>query len=669
WSIVDARVWKAQIGYLARHFRVITFDGRGCGRSDRPLDPAAYTDDQFAADAVAVLDAAEVERAVLVGFSRGASYAVHAAASAPDRVAGIVAIAPACRFDGPSDHELALWESPQHGQDGWSTYNRPFWLSGGYPAFVEFFFRQVFPEPHSTQQIEDCVEWALENDPAVVAATTDARLSRRGAVNPPIEPASAHVRCPVTVLHGTDDRVGPVAVGRRLAELTGGSLITVEGSGHGVLARDPVLINTELRRFVEQIWPPAAVRSTWTRAGRREPRVLYLSSPIGLGHARRDLAIARALRTLRSDVRIEWLAQHPVTRVLADAGETIHPGSAWLANESAHIEAEALDHDLHAFQAIRRMDEILINNFMVFDDVVADGRYDLVVGDEAWDVDYFLHENPDRKRFAYAWFTDFVGWLPMPDGGEREAALTTDYNAEMLEQRARFRRLRDRSIFVGQPDDIVDASFGPGLPEIRAWTEANYDFAGYVGAPVPAAPEDRDRLRAAFGYRPDERVCLVSVGGTGVGEALLRRVLEAVPLARRLAPDLRFVVITGPRIDAGRLPSPDGAELMGYRSDLVEHIAACDVAVVQGGLSTCMELTAAGRGFVYVPLRHHFEQNFHVRARLDRYRAGVCLDYAGACDPEALVGTLLSILGQPTCSAPVEPDGAVTAAGLLADLL
>ena len=142
-------------------------------------------------------------------------------------------------------------------------------------------------------------------------------------------------------------------------------------------------------------------------------------------------------------------------------GERIHPASAWLANESAHVEDEAAEHDLHAFQAIRRMDEILVNNFMVFNDVVNDEHYDLVIGDEAWDVDYFLHENPELKRFAFAWMTDFVGWLPMPDGGDHEAALTADYNAEMIEQRARFRRLRDRSIFVGDPDDIVPDSFGP----------------------------------------------------------------------------------------------------------------------------------------------------------------------------------------------------------------
>ena len=111
------------------------------------------------------------------------------------------------------------------------------------------------------------------------------------------------------------------------------------------------------------------------------------------------------------------------------------------------------------------MDEILVNNFMVFNDVVEETPYDLVIGDEAWDVDYFLHENPELKRFSFAWLTDFVGWLPMPDLGDREALLTANYNAEMLEQRARYRRIRDRQVFVGNPEDVVDEPFGPGPAE------------------------------------------------------------------------------------------------------------------------------------------------------------------------------------------------------------
>jgi predicted glycosyltransferase len=401
----------------------------------------------------------------------------------------------------------------------------------------------------------------------------------------------------------------------------------------------------------------------------RAPRVLYLSSPIGLGHALRDAAIAAELRARRPDVEIDWLAQHPVTATLAGRGERVHPASAWLANESTHVEHEAGEHDLHAFQAIRRMDEILVNNFMVFEEVVRDGHYDLVVGDEAWDVDHFLHENPELKRFAFAWLTDFVGWLPMPEGGPEEAALTADYNAEMLEQRARLRRIRDRSVFVGSPEDIVEADFGPGLPSIRQWTEANFEFSGYVTGFDPAALSGTEELRHDLGVAPDEKLCLVTVGGSGVGGPLLHRVLDAVPMIQRMVPELRFLFVTGPRIDPASLPETPGVRVVGYLPDLYRHTAACDVAVVQGGLTTCMELTALRKPFVYVPLRRHFEQNFHVRTRLDRYGAGRCLDYAAALDPEALAEVVAKEVMREVVYRPVETDGAARAAALLADLI
>ena len=144
------------------------------------------------------------------------------------------------------------------------------------------------------------------------------------------------------------------------------------------------------------------------------------------------------------------------------------------------------------------MDEILVNNFMVFDDLLADERYDLVVGDEAWDVDYFLHENPELKRSPFVWMTDFVGWLPMPAGGDREAALTADYNAEMIEQVTRYPAPTRPLILHRQPPmTLCRGRSGPGLPSIDAWTAQHFEFTGYVTAPPP--DHDRARLRAALG--------------------------------------------------------------------------------------------------------------------------------------------------------------------------
>jgi hypothetical protein len=314
------------------------------------------------------------------------------------------------------------------------------------------------------------------------------------------------------------------------------------------------------------------------------------------------------------------------------------------------------------------MDEILVANFMVYHDLVSDEPYDLWIADEGWDVDYFLHENPELKRAPYAWLTDFVGWLPMPDGGMRERALTADYNAEMIEQIARFPSLRDRSVFVGNAADIVPDTFGDGLPLIRDWVERNYQFSGYISGSSPVGLADREAIRAELGYRADEKVCVVTVGGSGVGTDLLRRVIAAFPAARRLVPGLRMVMVTGPRIDPACLPSHDGLEVHGYVHDLYRHLAACDLGVVQGGLTTTMELAASQRPFIYLPLRHHFEQNFHVRHRLAQYGAGRYMDYEEA-QPETLAAAIAEEITRPVSHRPVETDGAARAAACLAELI
>lgn len=665
WSIVDSRVWKAQVAFLARHYRVITFDGRGNGKSGRPSGAGAFTAEQFAADALAVLDATDTDRCVVVAHSSGATWAVHLAVAHPQRVQGLFAICPSCLVPAARpEHELQHWLQVTEDAQGWRKYSQHHWLHGGLNDFRKFFFAEMFPEPHSTKQIEDALCWSSGIDAQTLVDTTCARL----ALDRPLADIAPLVQCPVQVVHGTKDRIRHHHVGAQLAELTGGSLTLIDGAGHGPMARDPVRLNMILREFVDTV-VPAPRRLRWTRASRRRRKVLYLSSPIGLGHARRDIAIANELRAARDDLEIQWLAQHPVSRMLEEVGEQVHPASPQLLCESDHVEAEAGEHDLHAFHAIRRMDEILIANFMLFAEVVAADPPDLVVADEAWEVDYFLHENPELKRFSYAWLTDFVGWLPMPDGGPREAELTADYNAEMLEQRARFPRLRDSSIFVGNPEDIVSASFGPGLPDIREWTERNFEFSGYVLGAPPASDAVRAALRRRIGLRPEQRLCVVTVGGTAVGGALLRRILDAAPIARRDMPELQFLVVTGPRIDPASLPRHRGVRLRGFLPDLADYLAAADIALVQGGLTTCMELAAAGTPFVYVPLEHHFEQQFHVRHRLDRYGAGRQLGYGEATDPGVLAKVIVDELSSCPRYRPVEADGAQRAAAMLAELV
>jgi pimeloyl-ACP methyl ester carboxylesterase/predicted glycosyltransferase len=666
-GIVHSRAWKAQVPYLARQHRVVTIDPRGNGRSDRPQQASAYADTEFVADTIAVMDAAGIGQAVLIGLCTSGWRALLTAATHPGRVLGVVTIATWAPFLTPPMPERAAYDFDQvyDTYEGWAKDTRAYWLRD-WRGYAEFFFGELLAEPHSTKQREDCVGWAMETSAETMLAHDDGPVSSSSREE--TEAILTQVRCPVLAIHGREDHCQPWARGDRVADLTGGELILMDGAGHLPHAREPVVINHAIRDFADRFRPVRPGRRTWTRPLNRPQRVLYISSPIGLGHARRDLAIADELRKLRPGLEVHWLAQHPVTELLERRSELIHPASTFLASESGHVEGEAAEHDLHAFQAVRTMDEILVSNFMVFTDLVEDEHFDLWAGDEAWDVDYFLHENPELKRSAYAWMTDFVGWLPMPDGGTRERALTADYNAEMIEQIARFPHLRDRALFVGNPADVVPDAFGDGLPAIRDWVEQNYQFPGYVPGFDPADFADRDAIRAELGYRPDEQVCVVTVGGSGVGGHLLRRAVHAFPAAQRLVPGLRMIVVAGPRIDPESVPTADGLEVRGYVDGLHRHLAACDLAVVQGGLTTTMELTASQRPFIYVPLRHHFEQNFHVRHRLAQYQAGRFLDYEDT-GPDQLAQAIADEIGRPVSYRPVETDGAARAAACLAELI
>ena len=663
WSIIHSRHWKFQIAHLARHCRVLVMDGRGNGLSDRPLDPKMYADEEFAADALAVMDDSETASAALVALSAGSRWALLMAAEHPERVGSVVFIGPAV----PLAPWTPFWNAARAAFDekfdehvDWMKYNADYWLRD-HRGFLEFFFGRVFVEPHSTKPIEDTVRWGLDTTPEVLVATARGRtLNEQRSIE-----LAQRVSCPVLVVHGDEDEIVVHSNGVALAELTNGRLMTMEQSGHCPHVRDPVAVNLALDEFLLRPSPRPARR----RGVRRPRRALYVSSPIGLGHARRDVAVAQELRKLVPDLEIDWLAQDPVTRVLEAHGERIHPSSSELANESQHIELESSPHRLHVFEAWRRMDEILLSNFMVFLEAVRARDYDVWIGDEAWEVDYYLHENPELKQAAYVWLTDFVGWLPMPALGERDVALTADYNAEMIEQVERFPRLRDRAIFIGRPEDIVPGEFGPGLPEIRAWTERHYEFTGgYILGLNQQAVGDRGELRRRLGYHDGEVVCIASVGGSGVGTELLGRLMKAFPAARRRVPGLRMIAVAGPRIDVSNLPSVKGVEVRPFVPDLDLHLAACDVALTQGGLSTTMELTAARRPFLYFPLRDHCEQNIHVRHRLERYRAGRCMDFDDAT-PSNIADAIQLLVSQPVEYGELETGTAARAAKLIAELL
>lgn len=245
WSIIHSRQWKMQIPFLARHFRVLTFDGRGSGRSDSPPDAEAYNGEEFVADAIAIMDRTRTERAVLVGFSRSGGTAILQAAAHPDRTLGAFVIGPGLSVVDPPPWQFEHFEDVRDTYAGWAKYNRHYWLRD-YRGFVEFFMSEMFIEPHSTKQIEDAVRWGLENDAETLILTRGNRarsIDERLAI-------CRQVRCPVVVVHGIEDRQMSYTYGVTLAEALSAELVLLEGCAHAPHLRDPVRVNRLLYEFI-----------------------------------------------------------------------------------------------------------------------------------------------------------------------------------------------------------------------------------------------------------------------------------------------------------------------------------------------------------------------------------------------------------------------------------
>ena len=254
--IIHSRQWKAQVPFLSRHWRIVTYDGRGNGASDRPTDPEAYQAERIVGDLEAVLDATGTDRAVLVGLcGDGVLPSFLFAAAHPERVAGIVAIAVGLPFlTPPHPHRIGFsFTDACEAYEGWQKINMHYWRQD-YPDFASFFFGEMTPEPHSTKLHEDLVQWTVDGEAEAMIAEM---LAEHTPPFPPdreaVERLAVSVTSPLLIVHGTNDRCQPYARAQRLAELTGAPLVTVEGAGHIIPGRHPVLTNLLIRDFVRSL--------------------------------------------------------------------------------------------------------------------------------------------------------------------------------------------------------------------------------------------------------------------------------------------------------------------------------------------------------------------------------------------------------------------------------
>jgi pimeloyl-ACP methyl ester carboxylesterase len=250
--IVHSRQWKGQVPYLSRHHRVVAFDGRGNGRSDRPTDPEAYAEPRMVGDVERVMDATGTAAAVLVGLcGDGVWRAIQLAADHPERVTGIVAFAAGVPHLAPPHPWKVQWDFDEElpTDEGWAKVNAHAFRRD-YAGFARFFFSEITSEPHSTRQIEDAVAWAVEGSVDAMIADYHAP-----SVSTPesVEAICRSVRCPMLLVHGSEDTCQPLARSQRLAELTGAPLVVVDGADHMIPGRHPVLANLLIRDFVRSL--------------------------------------------------------------------------------------------------------------------------------------------------------------------------------------------------------------------------------------------------------------------------------------------------------------------------------------------------------------------------------------------------------------------------------
>ena len=225
--VVHSRMWKHQIPYLSRYFRVITMDPRGNGRSDRPA--TGYDLEARYGDMLAVLEEVARPSFAFLAFSCSALLAFRYVAEHASRLSHLILLSGqyAESLPSPFDERVAPV------------------IRGDYDNWVARQFKRMLPEPHSLKGVEDGIAWAGETTPDVLVE------SLRAIDNVDLRDLLAKVTVPTLAVHGTQDKIVPYSHAQKMvAAIPGARLVTFEGGGHCLYGRDAAKVNRLLRDFV-----------------------------------------------------------------------------------------------------------------------------------------------------------------------------------------------------------------------------------------------------------------------------------------------------------------------------------------------------------------------------------------------------------------------------------
>jgi predicted glycosyltransferase len=394
--------------------------------------------------------------------------------------------------------------------------------------------------------------------------------------------------------------------------------------------------------------------------------ILFISGSLGLGHIGRDLEIADKLRKSNPDIEISWLADYPATTVLKAADEKLLPEAELITHGNKKLESKAKNHQANLTRWVMSMRNDWAKNAKLVIDIIQREKFDLVIGDETYDLVIELLKDSNLKQFPFVIIYDFLG-LDRVTNNPIDIITTYYTNRLWTKVITHKPKVYDKTIFIGEIEDIQDKNFGFLLPNRREIAEKYFDFVGYILNFDPKDYMDKDKLRKKLGYSKDP-LAICSIGGTSAGKELLDLAVKAVPIIRKEIPNFQMLLVLGPDVSLDYVKPIDGVTVAGYLPNLYKHLAAADLAIVTGGGTITLELTALQKPFLYFPLENHFEQEIAVAQRCESHNAGIKMSFSKT-SPRILAEKVVDNIEKEVHYSKIPVDGARKAAEVISTLL
>ncbi len=394
-------------------------------------------------------------------------------------------------------------------------------------------------------------------------------------------------------------------------------------------------------------------------------QILFISWQGAMGHVTRDLAIVNEFHRIAPDVDVSWVA-HPLGgKLIQEAGEKLLPESEQVGDYNLVLAQATEKFGLNLLKYVQRYQESSKKNAQLVNQLLQKYEFDLIVGDEIYETLVAFAEGKIQLNCPVIMIEDFIGIQSM-DGNlimrmgaylkNRKLVKATEKTSSTITH-----------LFVGEFEDIADRRYDFFLPNCRDFARKFYRFLGHIVRFDPAQYRDKTKIRTKLGYG-NEPLVICATGGTGVGRELLELCGKAYPLLKKEIPDLHMVCVCGELLglDPPKL-SPE-VELHRFIPNIYEHYAACDLAVVVGGGTTTIELTALGKPFIFFPLENQFDQQIYVSERIARHKAGIRMEYHQTT-PEMLTQAILKNIGRKMEDKSIPFDGAKKAAEIISEHL